>query len=66
MKTPRITILEYELIINKKLYDQGVITEQQYDEVCKIIYEKINRCSKEVKSWKGGRLWDSIKSEKKS
>ena len=35
-ETPRITILEYELIINKKLYDQGVITEQQYDEVCKI------------------------------
>ncbi len=50
LKTPRITILEYELIINKKLYDQGVITEQQYDEVCKIIYEKISRCSKEVKS----------------
>lgn len=50
MKTPRITILEYELIINKKLYDQGVITEQQYDEVCKIIYEKISRCSKKVKS----------------
>lgn len=47
---PTITILEYELIINKKLYDQGVITEQQYDEVCKIIYEKINRCSKEAKS----------------
>ena len=36
--------------IFKKLYDQGVITEQQYDEVCKIIYEKINRCSKEVKN----------------
>ena len=49
-ETPRITILEYELVINRKLYDQGVITEQQYDEVCKIIYEKINRCSKEVKS----------------
>ena len=49
-ETPRIIVLEYELIINKKLYDQGVITEQQYDEVCKIIYEKINRFSKEVKS----------------
>ena len=24
-ETPRITILEYELIINKKLYDQGVL-----------------------------------------
>ena len=55
-KTPRITILEYELIINKKLYDQGVITERQYDEVCKIIYEKINRYNKEVKSCKGGSL----------
>ena len=49
-ETPRIAILEYELIINQKLYDQDVITEQQYDEVCKIIYEKISRCSKEVKS----------------
>lgn len=43
--TPKITILEYELIINKKLYDQGVITERQYDEVCKTIYEKIKHCS---------------------
>ena len=49
-KTPKITIFEYELIINKELYNQGVITEQQYNEVCKIIYEKINRCSKKVKS----------------
>ena len=47
-KTPRITILEYELIINKKLYDKGIITEGQYYDVCKIIYEKINRCSKEI------------------
>ena len=49
-ETPKVAILEYELIINKKLYDQGAITEQQYDEVSKIIYERINRCSKEVKS----------------
>ena len=49
-ETPRIAVLEYELIINKKLYDQGVITEEQYDDVCKIIYEKINRSSKEIKS----------------
>lgn len=49
-ETPKIAILEYELIINKKLYDQMIITEQQYNEVCKIIYEKINRCSKEVNS----------------
>lgn len=49
-ETPRIAILEYELIINKKLYAQGIITEGQYDEVCKIIYEKFNRYSKEVKS----------------
>lgn len=49
-ETPRIAILEYELIINQKLYDQDVITEQQYDEVCKIIYEKINHCSNKVKN----------------
>ncbi len=50
MKTPRITTLEYELIINKKLYNQGIITEQQYNEVCKIIYDKINHYHKEIKS----------------
>ncbi len=47
METPKIAILEYEFIINQKLYNQGVITEQQYAEVCKIIYEKINGCRKE-------------------
>ena len=50
IKTPRITILEYELIINKNLFDKGTITEQQYDEVCKIIYEKINRCHRSEKN----------------
>lgn len=50
MKTPRITILEYQLIINKKLFEQGIITEQQYDGVCKIIYEKINHCTKVIKN----------------
>lgn len=49
IKAPRITILEYELIINKKLFDQGIITEQQYNEFCKIVYEKINYYSKEIK-----------------
>lgn len=48
-ETPRITILEYELIINKKLYDKGIITEQQYEEVCKVIYGKISHCNKEIK-----------------
>ena len=48
-ETPRITTLEYELIINKKLYNQGIITEQQYNDVCKIIYEKISHCDKKVK-----------------
>ena len=48
-ETPKITVLEYELIINKKLYDQGIITEQQYNDVCKIIYEKIIHCNKEFK-----------------
>lgn len=48
-ETPKVAILEYELIINKKLYNQGIITEQQYNDVCKIIYEKISHCDKEVK-----------------
>lgn len=52
-KTPRITIFEYELIINKKLYDQGIITEWQYDEVCKVIYEKINQFHKREKMLRG-------------
>lgn len=50
IKTPRITVLEYELIINKKLYDKGFITEQQYEEVCKMIYKKISCCCKEIKN----------------
>ena len=49
-KTPRITILEYELIINKKLYEQNIITQKQYNEVCKIIYKKINHQIKEVEN----------------
>ena len=66
IKTPRITALEYELIINKKLYDKGIITEQQYEEVCKMIYKKISCCSKEIKNWYGEKLWIFIKLEKKS
>lgn len=50
MKTPKITVLEYELIINRKLFDSGVITKQQYEEVMKIIYEKINYFNKGVKN----------------
>lgn len=40
---PRISILEVELIINKRLFYDGVINEKQYYEVSKIIYEKINQ-----------------------
>ena len=46
-ETPKITILEYELIVNSKLYEKGTITQEQYDWVCKIIYEKISHCKKE-------------------
>lgn len=46
MEIPRVTILEYELIINQKLYDQGIITEQQYNDVYKIISDKIKRFNK--------------------
>lgn len=41
---PKNVIFEYELIINKKLYDGKVINERQYDEICKTLYEKISRC----------------------
>lgn len=40
---PQISILEVELIINKQLFDDGVINEIQYYEISKIIYEKINQ-----------------------
>ena len=40
---PRISVLEVELIINNQLLEDGVISETQYHEVCKIIYEKINQ-----------------------
>ncbi len=40
---PKISILEVELIINNQLLEDGVISENQYYEVCKIIYEKLNQ-----------------------
>lgn len=40
---PQISILKVELIINKQLFDDGVINEIQYYEISKIIYEKINQ-----------------------
>lgn len=40
---PRISVLEVELIMNKGLLENGLISEVQYHEVCKIIYEKINQ-----------------------
>ncbi len=39
---PKISFLEIQLIINNQLFEDGVISEVQYDEVCKIIYDKIN------------------------
>ena len=41
------TILEVELIINNQLFNEGIISELQYQEVCNLIYEKINQ-SKEI------------------
>lgn len=40
---PKISVLEVELIINNQLFEDGTISETQYHEVCKIIYEKINQ-----------------------
>ena len=40
---PRISVLEIQLIINNQLHEEGVISERQYQEVYKIIYEKINQ-----------------------
>lgn len=40
---PKTSILEVELIINNQLLEDGVISENQYYEVCKIIYEKLNQ-----------------------
>lgn len=50
LSVPIITILEYELIINKKLLENSVITKKQYDEVCNIIFKKISSISKKVAS----------------
>lgn len=40
---PKISILEVELIINNKLLEDGVISENQHYEFCKIIYEKLSQ-----------------------
>ena len=39
----KISILEVELIINNQLLEDGIISENQYYEFCKIIYEKLNQ-----------------------
>lgn len=40
-KFSQIKSLEYELIINRRLFALKVITEKQHNEVAKIITEKI-------------------------
>ena len=50
INTPKITIFEYELIINQKLYDKGIISEKQYHDVCKIINKKISQYIKTKRS----------------
>lgn len=39
----RNSVLDIELIINNRLYEEGIISKIQYEEVCKIIYDKINK-----------------------
>lgn len=43
VKIPKISILEVQLIINNQLFENGVISQTQYQEVCKILYNKINQ-----------------------
>ncbi len=43
MKLPRITELEVELIINKRLYEKKIIDYKMYQLVNNFILNKINR-----------------------
>ena len=43
---PKISVLEVQLIINQCLFTDGIISENQYNEVYKMIYEKINQLKK--------------------
>lgn len=40
---PKIAVLEVELMINKHLFEKKIINRMQYEEVNKVIYEKINQ-----------------------
>lgn len=44
---PKISVLEVQLIINKYLFTERIISETQYNEVYKIIYEKIHQLKKQ-------------------
>lgn len=41
MSLSQVTILEYELVINKNLYNNNLITENQYLALNKLLQEKI-------------------------
>lgn len=43
---PQLSVLEIQLIINNQLFVDGIISEAQYREVYKIIYEKIEQLKK--------------------
>lgn len=41
MSLSQVTILEYELVINKNLYHNNIITENKYLALNKLLQEKI-------------------------
>lgn len=41
MSLSQVTILEYELVVNKSLYHNNLITENQYLALNKLLQEKI-------------------------
>lgn len=41
MSLSQVTILEYELVVNKNLYRNNLITENQYLALNKLLQEKI-------------------------
>lgn len=43
INVPKIAVLEVELMINKYLFEKKIINRMQYEEVNKVIYEKINQ-----------------------
>ena len=60
MSLSQVTILEYELVVNKNLYHNNLITENQYLALNKLLQEKITNI-KSKRNWTNYALIQSTR-----